>query len=260
VKSWRGPRLPLPIPLLCSSIKGDLNPVWPEIFTAEYNEAVEWMPVKVQIFDKNSKDMNSKDKNSKGDERLMGEVEFDVKDVMEAKKNGKEKTIPVAGGSVIVHVQESIQGPQTGFLTCQLRALDLKNTDSGFLGLGAIDPFFELSRKYFDADEGYTGWHVVHRSQHVSDTINPLWEEFTYDFERLCSGNLDSSIKITLLNYEQNCQHATLGFCEMTVKQLLANVSRRGNADRNSGLALKVPDTDEDVTGLIIVLKAEVKP
>lgn len=251
VKSWRGPRLPLPIPLLCSSIKGDLNPVWPEIFTAEYNEAVQWMPVKVQIFDKNSK----------GGERLMGEVEFEVTGVMKAKENGKEQIIPVTtGGSVIVHVQESIQGPQTGFLTCQLRALDLKNTDSGFLGLGAIDPFFELSRKYFDADEGYTGWHLVHRSQHVSDTINPLWEEFTIDFERLCSGNLDSSIKITLLNYEQNCQHATLGFCEMTVKQLLVNVSRRGNADRNSGLALKAPDTDEDVTGLLIVLKADIKP
>lgn len=234
-----------------SSIKGDLNPVWPEVFIAEYDEALKWMPVKVQIFDKTSK----------GSDILIGEVHFEVTEVMGEQKNGQQKTIGVTtGGSVVVHVTESVQGSQTGTLTCQLRALDLDNIDSGFFGLGAIDPFFELSRKYFDADEGFTGWHVVHRSKHILNTINPLWEEFNVDFERLCGGNLDSSIKITLSTYKNNCKHVTLGSYEMTVKQLLASVSLRGNADRHSGLALRAPEKEQDVIGLIIVLKADAKP
>ena len=84
-------------------------------------------------------------------------------------------------GSIYVHITQSIEGTQftsnntneiqTGQFNCHLRGLDLENIEKGILGLGAIDPYFELSKKYTDHDNGITRWVPVYRSEHRPNII-----------------------------------------------------------------------------------------
>lgn len=82
--------------------------------------------------------------------------------------------------SIYVHITQSIEGTQstsntneiqTGQFNCHLRGLDLENIEKGVLGLGAIDPYFELSKKYTDHDNGITRWIPVYRSEHRPNII-----------------------------------------------------------------------------------------
>ena len=79
--------------------------------------------------------------------------------------------------SIYVHITQSIEEKsntnekQTGQFNCHLRGLDLENIEKGILGLGAIDPYFELSKKYTDHDNGITRWVPVYRSEHRPNII-----------------------------------------------------------------------------------------
>ena len=53
--------------------------------------------------------------------------------------------------------------------TIQVRGLDIKNVEPGFLGLGRSDPFFELSRKNADHAAGVVRWYVYYIIELDSD-------------------------------------------------------------------------------------------
>jgi hypothetical protein len=113
--------------------------------------------------------------------------------------------------SIYVRIDESVVGPArpagavgtTGAFHCHLRGLDLSNAlERGFLGLGAIDPYYVVSkRRYFvDGDgasppsaspsssspPGTADWIPAYRSERKRNTINPHWRPWSLDMERLC--------------------------------------------------------------------------
>mmetsp|Transcript_18516 Transcript_18516/g.37513 ORF Transcript_18516/g.37513 Transcript_18516/m.37513 type:complete len:112 (-) Transcript_18516:224-559(-) len=107
----------------------------------------------------------------------MGEVDVEVGGIL--RMDGQETKLALnEGGSLFVHITKSQQGSDTGMFTCHIRGLDIKNIESGLLGLGAIDPYFELSKKFVDPDHGISRWHVVYCSKHIPNSINPYWNAF----------------------------------------------------------------------------------
>lgn len=137
--------------------------------------------------------------------------------------------------------------------------LDFKNIESGILNLGAIDPYFELSKKYFNPSNGTTHWQVVYRSEYIHNIINPYWDMFQLDLDKLCNGEImTKELRITVYDYEKKSAHRFLGEIEgVTVQELVDSVTRGGNASRE--LALRVLDEKGNVVGLLVVLKAEVR-
>ena len=163
--------------------------------------------------------------------------------------------------SLFVHITPSIRNSTkstlaNGLFTAQFRGLDFKNIESGILGLGAIDPYFELSKRYHDPSTGNIRWQLVYRSEYIHNIINPYWDAFQLDLEKLCHGELRRELKITVYDYEKKSAHRKLGEAEVTVEELMESVTRRGNASREH--SLRILDKKGYVVGLIVVLKADV--
>jgi len=187
----------------------------------------------------------------------MGEVDVEVGAIL--RLEGQEKKLALnEGGSIFVHITESITGQDDGIFSCHIRGLDIKNIERGFFGLGAIDPYFELKKKYVDANHGITRWHTVYRSEHIPDTINPYWNPFHIDLERLCHNNLGKELKLSVWDKECKGGDRWLGAVEVSVEEFQTSVTRGGNANRE--LALRVENEEQEIMGLLVVLKAEIVP
>jgi len=167
--------------------------------------------------------------------------------------------------SLYVHITESIESnlvqrslsPNTGKFLCHIRGLDLHNIEKGLLGLGAIDPYFELAKKYSDAQHGITRWVPFYRSEHIPDIINPYWHPFTLDLEKICHGNLEKELRITVYDYEKHGEDRWLGECFTSVEYLQKSITMHGNAGREE--ALSVMGKEEEEIGLIVVLQADIR-
>ena len=56
---------------------------------------------------------------------------------------------------------------------------------------GSSDPFLQFSRS---SENG--NFVVVHRTEHIKNTLNPVWAKFTLPIRALCNGDLDRSLKV----------------------------------------------------------------
>ena len=148
------------------------------------------------------------------------------------------------------------QSSVTGEFHCHLRGLDIENIEKGILGLGAIDPYFTLSKKYTDHQHGITRWIKVYQSEHIPNIINPYWHPFKIDLEPLCHGNLSKELKLTIWDHERATKDRWLGECNVSVEWLRKSVTQRGNASREG--ALSILNEEQEVKGLIVVLKADI--
>lgn len=131
-------------------------------------------------------------------------------------------------------------------------------TNSPRLGLGAVDPYFELSKKYLV--DGMPKWDVVYRSEHMRNIVNPYWKPFKLNLEKLCNCNLRKELKITLWDYESKRKPRLIGELPVSIDMLRQNVTIGGNANRKRALSFrdKVGDADEEEVGLLVVIKADI--
>ncbi|KAL3787226.1 hypothetical protein HJC23_004267 [Cyclotella cryptica] len=253
-----------------------LSPRWATIFTVEYDEIQQWTPLRITIRDSREHRFRRMRTNndssdvarvvhsavSSSHDGKMGEVDVEVGEILNM--DGQErKCLLNEGGCLYVHVTPSIPTQSRGHMVsgifqAQIRGLDFKNIESGLLGLGAIDPYFELSKRYHDPKSGVTRWHLVYRSEGIHNIINPYWDPFQVDLSRLCHGDLKRELKFSLYDYEKKSSDRWLGEVEVTVEELMDSVTRGGNASRDG--ALRVVDDRGQVVGLLVVLKAEVSP
>mmetsp|Transcript_23853 Transcript_23853/g.43112 ORF Transcript_23853/g.43112 Transcript_23853/m.43112 type:complete len:286 (-) Transcript_23853:3012-3869(-) len=228
------------------TIENSLDPDWTIPFIFEHNATV-FLQVQVSIYDNNE--------DRKADDRLMGEVVFDVEEVLSSQGQMLSESIAGNGGTVFCHVGESMKGDANGYFDLHLRGLDVKNVEGHILGLGRSDPFFELSKKYVDHESGIVRWNVVHRSKPIQDNLNPFWEPFSISLEILCYGDTDWPLRISVLDHEKNGKHELIGFVDTTMNILMSHVAIKGNADRENSFEIH-KDGKERSRGLIVVLKA----
>jgi len=262
-------------------IRHNLSPKWTSVFILDHDEKQAWTPLKITIYDsrasasiKNPRVQRTDSTISPYDEEpvpilcndsdpTMGEVNVEVGDILG--REGQEAKFQLEhGGCVYVlitqsideQIAKSIDGPTLGKFQCHIRGLALENIESGLLGLGAIDPFFELSKKYTDTKHGVTRWICVYRSEHIPNIINPYWKPFILDLEKLCHGNTSKELKITVRDHQSGRRtDRWIGNCLVNVEWLQRSVTKGGNASRED--ALGIMNDEEEEVGLIVVLKAD---
>jgi hypothetical protein len=191
----------------------------------------------------------------------MGQVDIEIGEILTCQ--GQEKEIDlIEGGKLFVHITTSIQGTSnSGVFHCQIRGLDCINFESGLLGLGAVDPYYIIRKKYNDIQSGITRWYVVYQSEYIHDIINPYWKPFTLDLERLCNNDWKKPLKIAIYDHEMNGTDRWLGEVDTSVEELISSVAKCGNADRQNALrvvAVDEEDGKEDLRALLVILKADV--
>lgn len=256
-------------------IHGNLSPEWTEIFIIDHSESDNWTQLKVSIFDcrRSVKDEGSHAGGatamatsirvlpsfvgSSRHDPVMGEANIEVGDILEMEGQQQECELD-QGGSLFVRVTESVEGEDEGEFECQVRGLDVKNIEAGWLGLGAVDPYFEMSKKYLVG--GMPKWDVVYRSEHMPNIVNPYWRPFKLNLEKLCNCNLRKELKITLWDYESKRKPRLIGELPVSIDILRENVTIGGNANRERALSFrdKVGDADEEEVGLLVVIKADI--
>jgi len=195
---------------------------------------------------------------SDGDPK-MGEVEVEIGAIL--RSEGQEKQIKLReGGTLFVHITQSVQGNDSGVLDCHIRGLDIKNIESGMLGLGAVDPYFVISKKENDTQKGTSRYYDVYRSEHIHDIINPYWKPFQIDLERLCNNDRNKQLKITIYDFEQRGKDRWLGEVFTSVAEMMQRVAKSGNADRESALRVEAVEDDDkvDLRALLVILKANI--
>jgi len=260
-------------------IHADLSPQWTNIFFLEHNESQSWTPIKITLHDcRASRSDDNTDTNNRGSrmsfagavkypyaasDPTMGVAEAEAGEVL--KREGQEVRVELEqGGCLYVHVTESVPSspsggldPAAGEFHCHIRGLDFQNIESGILGLGAIDPYFELSKKFSDPNSGINRWVPVYRSENIPDIINPYWRPFKMDLERLCHCDLRRELKIAVWDQEDGAKaDRWMGECVVCAELLMKSVTMGGNASREN--ALHIMNNDQKEIGLIVVLRAEI--
>uniref|UniRef100_A0A7S4JID1 C2 domain-containing protein n=1 Tax=Odontella aurita TaxID=265563 RepID=A0A7S4JID1_9STRA len=173
-----------------STVKNTLNPEWTDVFTIDFHRPGLFTEISVEVFDEIKKK----------DDKFMGSAKFVISDVIDTKGNEKGEEVE-NGGMIFLHVVESIRGDSSGWFNFQIRALDIKNIESGLLGIGATDPFFEISRKYADHSTGVSRWYTVYRSKPIMDNHNPVWDEDSIGMEELCHCDPKWPLKVGRPNF-----------------------------------------------------------
>eukprot|EP00978_Attheya_sp_CCMP212_P031427 scaffold118712_cov51-Attheya_sp.AAC.3 len=163
----------------------------------------------------------------KGTDKVMGSALFEIGDVLGSRGSVKAKKLR-KGGSVYARVVKAPDTPSST-LTLGMRGVKLTNVDGFF---GQSDPFFELSRM----NQGPAGesWQVVYRSSHIPNQLSPTWEPAEVDLNRLCDGDLDRSIKVTIFDYEKSGKHQYMGMFETDTSSLIRAKVDGGTRDVKS--------------------------
>lgn len=137
----------------------------------------------------------------------------------------------------------------------QFRLLDVKNIESGLLGIGRTDPFIEVQKKNVDLTAGVTNWIPVYRTEHVMDNLNPVFKVFGVSTEELCYGDPNWPLRLVMFDWQKKGRHREMGVYQTTLEDLEHKVSRGGNADRDSALPV---DRKGITNAMLIILKAKV--
>jgi hypothetical protein len=69
-------------------------------------------------------------------------------------------------------------------------------------------------------------WRPIFRSEHIMNNLNPDWPEFSLDIARLCEGDLDKPIQITVWDFEKSGKHKPMGAFETSVNGLITSQKR----------------------------------
>jgi len=196
----------------------------------------------------------------------LGYASFSLNEVVETTNQGKEceNEINEGCGLMCMWAHESLS-LQEGAATFQFRGLDIRNVDLGILQLGKASPFFKLSKKHiYPPPVNDTHWQVVYQSEKVERHLNPVWKEFMLNFEDLCNGNKNMTLKIEFYGWQKNGNHKKIGEVETTFESLVSFKATCGNADRTNALLLR--DSYDDkygdnyCAGTLVVLEAMNQP
>lgn len=157
-----------------------------------------------------------------------------------------------ASSSMSSHATSSLHSSQGGSMTAplpppslgssmrlQIRGLDMRNVESGLLGLNRSDCYFALEKKLIDHSSGITRWKPIYRSNHIKDSLNPYWDAFYVDCEVLCNLDLDWPLRIAVFDHDKKCRHKEVGSVEVTASAMIRHKSVAGNnADRENAFQL----------------------
>ena len=156
----------------------------------------------------------------------MGNATLEIGEILGSRGNLKAKMLD-NGGTLFCRITAA---PPTsaGILHLSLRGVGLKNVDGL---LGKSDPFVEISAQANVA--GGMTWQTLFRSKHSDNDLNPIWEPFAIELNRLLDhpnkgiikqqqqDPKQQPIKISVFDWAKSGKHQSLGHFETTVQALL---------------------------------------
>jgi hypothetical protein len=240
------------------SIKNEIkHPEWVESIIFNYDEHSMGTYVKVEIWD---------DNRGKTNDVKMVETLMNLPKAIQAREEGLTQELE-DGGLLKIHVvvmndtdsfgSISVNTNTGNQIVLHLRAMDVKNVEKGYFGLGKSDPFIEIRKKYNSPNTGVPRWKVVYRSEWISNHLNPMFEKTCLDLEHFCDGDLYKDLKVILYDHEPDGNHKFIGEMEITTDILLKNVALAGNADRNRALEfIKGDERRKRIVGLLVIIEA----
>lgn len=79
----------------------------------------------------------------------------------------------------------------------------------------SLNPFLE----FFKANEDGT-FTVVHRTEQVRSTKDPVWREFSVPLRTFCSGDYERNLKVNVRDFKSAGNHKLIGTFYTTVRKL----------------------------------------
>ncbi|XP_065423021.1 copine-2 isoform X3 [Chrysemys picta bellii] len=114
-----------------------------------------------------------------------------------------------AGKGIITIAAQELSDNRVITLSMAGRKLDKKDL------FGKSDPFLEF---YKPGDDGK--WMLVHRTEVIKYTLDPVWKPFTVPLVSLCDGDVEKLIKVMCYDYDSDGGHDFIGEFETTVAKM----------------------------------------
>uniref|UniRef100_A0A8V0ZLW7 Copine-2 n=1 Tax=Gallus gallus TaxID=9031 RepID=A0A8V0ZLW7_CHICK len=177
----------------------NLNPAFSKKFVVDYHfEEVQKLKFALFDQDKSSTQLYEHD--------FLGEFSCTLGTIVSSKKitrtlllgNGKP------AGKGMITVQQLI------YLTHRLCAVVLPQDL-----FGKSDPFLEF---YKPGDDGK--WMLVHRTEVIKYTLDPIWKPFTVPLVSLCDGDVEKLIKVMCYDYDSDGGHDFIGEFQTSVARM----------------------------------------
>ncbi|XP_047424545.1 copine-3-like isoform X2 [Mugil cephalus] len=185
-------------------IQNCLNPQFSKTLVLDYYfEMVQKLRFEVYDIDSDSGSLREAD--------FLGELECTLGQIVSSRKVTKplvRKNKTPAGKSTITISAEEMTDSRVVSLEVSARKLDKKDF------FGKSDPFLEFYK------ETETGWQLAHRTEVVKNTLNPTWRPFRISLQSLCGGDVEKSIKVDCLDYNNSGSHDFIGSFLTTVSQI----------------------------------------
>nr|XP_026695754.1 copine-3 [Ciona intestinalis] len=178
-------------------VKNNNSPVFANSIELDYRfEEVQHLKFKVVDIDNDSATLD--------DDDGLGSVELTLAQIVSAKELTKKlrRKSSETEATITIKATEITNINEVEF---NLRGEGLDKKDF----LGKSDPFLEIYR-----EDGEDQWTLVHKTEVVKGTLNPVWNKFSIRVQTLCNGNMDASIKFRCFDFDKNGEHDLIGeFC-----------------------------------------------
>ncbi|MFT7816862.1 copine-2-like [Arapaima gigas] len=187
------------------TVMNNLNPVFGVKFQLDYHFE-EIQKLKFSMFDEDrcSRQLSDHD--------FLGELTCTLGAIVSSRKLHRPLVLasgkPAGKGMITITAQELSDNRVITLSLCG-RKLDKKDF------FGKSDPYLELCKR---GDDG--NWMLVHRTEVVKNTLDPVWKPFTVPLLSLCNGDVEKEIKVLCYDYDNDGGHDFIGEFYTTVAKM----------------------------------------
>eukprot|EP00164_Ancoracysta_twista_P003559 GFYU01004751.1.p1 GENE.GFYU01004751.1~~GFYU01004751.1.p1 ORF type:complete len:528 (-),score=159.44 GFYU01004751.1:146-1729(-) len=194
------------------TISDNLNPEWTRAIMVDYTFEID------QTFVAYVVDIDN-DTASVTDDDFLGQVSFSMSEVMAAPMQKSEfslltKNNKLAKGTLTVMGEEASIVKTVSTVTFEGKKLPKKDGWGPFKS--ASDPYYEIAKLREDGT-----WVPVHRSEYVKDKVDVTWQPAKIPLRKLCNGDVDRPLKITVMDWDSDGSHDFIGSCEMVARNII---------------------------------------
>ncbi|XP_023603197.1 copine-2 isoform X2 [Myotis lucifugus] len=183
----------------------NLNPAFSKKFVLDYHfEEVQKLKFALFDQDKSSTQLDEHD--------FLGQFSCNLGVIVSNKKITRPLLLmndkPAGKGLITIAAQE-LSDNRVITLSLAGRKLDKKDL------FGKSDPFLEF---YKPGDDGK--WMLVHRTEVIKYTLDPVWKPFTVPLVSLCDGDMEKPIQVICYDYDNDGGHDFIGEFQTSVSQM----------------------------------------
>ena len=179
-------------------------------FTKKINIAYrfeEHQKLKIEVYDIDSSSPNLSNHD------FIGWVEITLGAIVSQRCVKKKITFhnPVLNRGTLILTAEELQSNKDE-VELQLLAHNVDKKDF----FGKSDPFIVISKSTESGD-----YVVVHKTEAIKNTLNPVWKHFTVPVRTLCNGDYERTLKFDCWDWNRNGSHSFIGQTFASLKRLL---------------------------------------